>query len=265
VFANMLQRRELLGAGLMSGLVCGAAARAEDVAGFRRAAFGVKTLQELLSALKLAAPQPSADVKLQGPELSEDGAVVPLSLGCSAPGVLQMLLCIERNPTLLAAIFEPGPAVEPQFSTRVKMQQSSNVTLLAVLNDGRVLSASREVRVTLGGCIGAADAVPERGGQPTLIRVQPGPGLAIVRALMKHEMESGQRKDDGGRAVPAWHIQQVVARVNGTPVLTAQWGTSISKNPFLQFGVKGAKPGDRIALAWADNRGATRSDEVTVS
>ncbi len=261
----MLRRREVLGAGLAAGLLGAPPLRADDVAGFRRAAFDAKTMPELLKALKLATPQASADMLLQGPDLSEDGAVVPLTLGCSAPGVRQLLLCVERNPFLLAAIFEPGETVEPQFATRVKMLQSSTVLALAVLADGRVLSASREVRVTLGGCIGAADATPERPGQPTLIRVQPADSGATVRALMKHEMESGQRKDDGGRIVPAWHIQQVVARINDRPVLTAQWGTSVSKNPFLQFRLKGAKAGDRIALAWADNRGATRADEVTVA
>lgn len=260
----MLRRRELIGSALALGLLPAAASRAQDVASFHRAAFDARTLPELLQALKLAAPQPSPEVVLQGPELHEDGAVVPLNLSCSAPGVRQLLLCIDRNPSLLAALFEPGAAVEPRFSTRVKMQQTSTVRALAVLQDGRVLQAAREVKITLGGCLGAADIVgAERTVQPTLIRVQAAPGGALVRALMKHEMESGQRKDEAGRPIPAWHIQEVVARLNGQPVLQAQWGTSVSKNPFLQFNLKGAKPGDTVALAWADNRGGRRSDEVT--
>ncbi|WP_295644597.1 thiosulfate oxidation carrier complex protein SoxZ [uncultured Methylibium sp.] len=98
-----------------------------------------------------------------------------------------------------------------------------------------------------------------------MIRVQPSPGgVATVRALMKHDMESGQRKDGGGRTIPAWHIQQVVARLNDQPVLTAQWGTAVSRNPFLQFGLRGAKAGDKLSLAWVDSRGASRSDEVAV-
>jgi len=78
-------------------------------------------------------------------------------------------------------------------------------------------------------------------------------------------MESGQRKDEAGRVVPAWYIEDVTVRLNDRPVLSAQWGTSISKNPFLQFAVKGAKPGDRVAIAWADNRGNRRSDEATLA
>jgi sulfur-oxidizing protein SoxZ len=57
----------------------------------------------------------------------------------------------------------------------------------------------------------------------------------------------------------------VTATHNGKSVLTAQWGPSIAKNPFLQFVVKGAKAGDKIAITWVDNRGDKRSDEATVS
>jgi sulfur-oxidizing protein SoxZ len=87
---------------------------------------------------------------------------------------------------------------------------------------------------------------------------------ATVRVLMSHDMESGQRKDTAGAAVPAWFIQEVTAQHNGKTVLSAQWGTSISKNPFLEFNLKGAKAGDKISVSWKDNRGATRSDEAVV-
>jgi sulfur-oxidizing protein SoxZ len=56
----------------------------------------------------------------------------------------------------------------------------------------------------------------------------------------------------------------VTAQHNGKTVLSAQWGTSISKNPFLEFNLKGAKAGDKISVSWKDNRGATRSDEAVV-
>jgi sulfur-oxidizing protein SoxZ len=96
------------------------------------------------------------------------------------------------------------------------------------------------------------------------LRAQASGDKATVRVLMAHEMESGQRKDASGKLVPAWHIQQVNVRHNGQPVMTAYWGPAVSKNPFLQFVVKGAKAGDRIAITWVDNRGATRTDETTV-
>ena len=86
-----------------------------------------------------------------------------------------------------------------------------------------------------------------------------------VRVLMQHEMETGQRKDAAGKTIPAWHIQQVSATNNGKSVLEAHWGPAVSKNPFLQFNVKGAKAGDKVAITWKDNKGDTRTDEATVS
>jgi len=100
---------------------------------------------------------------------------------------------------------------------------------------------------------------------PMRIRAQVTGDKATVRVLMAHEMETGQRKDAAGKPIPAWFIQEVSATHNGKPVLAAQWGPSVSKNPFLQFVVKGAKAGDKIAISWKDNRGETRTDEAVVS
>lgn len=100
---------------------------------------------------------------------------------------------------------------------------------------------------------------------PMRIRAQVKDGKATVRVLMAHEMEGGQRKDASGNIVPAWYIQEVTATLNGATVLTAEWGPAISKNPFLQFVIKGAKAGDKIAVHWKDNHGDTRSDEATAT
>ena len=100
---------------------------------------------------------------------------------------------------------------------------------------------------------------------PMRIRAQVVGANATVRVLMSHEMETGQRRDAGGKVIPAWHITEVAATHNGKSVMTAEWGPAVSKNPFLQFTVKGAKAGDKIGVTWKDNRGDTRSDEATVS
>jgi sulfur-oxidizing protein SoxZ len=97
------------------------------------------------------------------------------------------------------------------------------------------------------------------------IRAQASGDKTVVRVLMSHDMETGLRKDADGKTVPAWYIQEVVAQHNGKTVLSAQWGPSISKNPFLQFTLRGAKPGDKVAIAWTDNHGEKRNDEATVS
>ena len=100
---------------------------------------------------------------------------------------------------------------------------------------------------------------------PMRIRAQASGDKTTVRVLMSHEMETGQRKDAAGKLVPAWHIQEVTASHNGKVVLNAEWGTAVSKNPFLQFVIKGAKAGDKVAITWKDNKGDTRTDEATVS
>ena len=100
---------------------------------------------------------------------------------------------------------------------------------------------------------------------PMRIRAQMAGDKATVRVLMSHEMETGQRKDSAGKPIPAWFIQEVSATLNGKPVLSAQWGPSVSKNPFLQFNVRGAKAGDKFAVTWKDNKGDSRTDEATVT
>ena len=97
------------------------------------------------------------------------------------------------------------------------------------------------------------------------IRAQASGNLTTVRVLMSPEMESGQRKDSAGRLVPAWHIQDVSVALNGRQVLTAEWGPAVSKNPFWQFVLKGAKAGDKLTLSWRDNRGDTRTQDAVVA
>ena len=99
---------------------------------------------------------------------------------------------------------------------------------------------------------------------PMRIRAQVSGDKATVRVLMSHDMETGQRKDAAGKTVPAWFIQEVSVSHNGRTVLSALWGPSVAKNPFMQFVMKGAKVGDKIAVVWTDNRGERRSDEALV-
>ena len=80
--------------------------------------------------------------------------------------------------------------------------------------------------------------------EPMRIRAQTSGPHAVVRVLMNHEMESGQRKDAAGKPIAAWHITSVSATLNGRPVWSAEWGPAVSKNPLRQFTLKGAKAGD---------------------
>ena len=100
---------------------------------------------------------------------------------------------------------------------------------------------------------------------PMRIRAQVQGSNAVVRVLMAHEMETGQRKDSAGKTIPAWFISDVSAQHNGKPVLSAYWGPAVSRGPFLQFTVKAAKAGDNITVTWKDNKGESRTDEATVA
>jgi len=102
-------------------------------------------------------------------------------------------------------------------------------------------------------------------GKPMKIRAQLKGDEVEVKALMSHEMETGQRKGADGNLVPAWFIQEVTATNNGKTVLQANWSQSVAKNPFLSFSFKGGKVGDKVVVSWKDNKGDTRSDEATVA
>jgi sulfur-oxidizing protein SoxZ len=86
-----------------------------------------------------------------------------------------------------------------------------------------------------------------------------------VKALMKHPMETGQRKNaKTGKMIPAHFISEVIAEHAGNVVMTAYWSGAISKNPYLAFQFKGAKKGDTIKLSWTDNQGGTDSEEAPI-
>lgn len=102
-------------------------------------------------------------------------------------------------------------------------------------------------------------------GRPMRIRAKAANGVVTVRALMAHVMEGGQRKDASGNVIPAHHISEVSATHNGKTVLSAQWGSAVSQNPYLAFSFEGGAAGDKVVVSWKDNKGDSRTDEVTVS
>lgn len=102
-------------------------------------------------------------------------------------------------------------------------------------------------------------------GKPMKIRASVKEGMTEVKILMQHEMETGLRKEADGTLVPAWFITEVKAEYQGRVVLDAQFGQSISKNPYLMFSFKGGSAGETVKVSWVDNKGDSRSDEATIS
>ena len=89
--------------------------------------------------------------------------------------------------------------------------------------------------------------------------------ITEVKVIISHPMETGRKKDDFGQLIPAHFIQLVTATLNDKPVLEMQWGTGISKNPYLTFYLKDAKVGDKIAVTWHDNLGKSGSSDILVA
>ncbi len=155
------QRREVLrqGGGVtLLALVAAAGwlkpgeAHAADA--WNKAAFETNTMDATVKALGGGAPAQSKDITfVQTPDIAENGAVVPVGVTSSIPNTESIAILVEKNPNMLAAVFDIPPGTEPSLSTRIKMGQSSNVYAL-VKADGKFYVAGKEIKVTLGGCGG---------------------------------------------------------------------------------------------------------------
>jgi sulfur-oxidizing protein SoxY len=121
---------------------------------WNKAAFDAKTLDDTMKALGGGAPTQSKAVTfVSTPDIAENGAVVPIGIASAIPKTEAIAILIEKNPNMLAASFDIPPGTDPSISTRVKMAQTSNVYAL-VKADGKYYVASKEIKVTLGGCGG---------------------------------------------------------------------------------------------------------------
>ena len=100
---------------------------------------------------------------------------------------------------------------------------------------------------------------------PMKMRATLGAGYTDVRVLMSHPMETGQRKAPDGKIIPLHFIQNVTVKVNGKTVVEGHVSQAVSRNPVFSFRVKGGAKGDKIEVAWLDNKGETNSTETTVA
>ena len=123
------------------------------LADWNKAAFDAKSMADTLKALGVAGTTDSKDVQVTGPDIAENGAVVPVGVSSSLPNVSMVAILIEKNPNALSATFNLPEGTEANVQTRVKMGQTSNVYAL-VKSDGKFFMATKEIKVTLGGCGG---------------------------------------------------------------------------------------------------------------
>ncbi len=142
----------VLGMFVAAGVMTPEEARAQQ-AEWNKAAFETKDVNGTAKALGGDAPTASDKITVTGPDIAENGAVVPVGATSTLPNVQMIALLVEKNPNALAASFNLTPECEPFVTTRVKMGQSSDVYAL-VKADGKFYVAKKEIKVTLGGCGG---------------------------------------------------------------------------------------------------------------
>lgn len=147
---TMLRNTSVLGLALSAGLL-----KTGDVfaAEWNSSVFDAKGLDAALKALAAENPTLSSDVSLVASDIAENGAVVPVSVSSKLPNTEFIAILVDQNPFAVAASFAISAGTEPAVSTRIKMGGTSTVRAL-VKADGKWLFASKEIKVTLGGCGG---------------------------------------------------------------------------------------------------------------
>ena len=153
---NKQSRRQLLKNGGLLGLVAAIGSALTPrlaFAAWNKAAFESKSLADTYKAMSAEGATASADVQILASDIAENGAVVPVQILSKTANTTQISLLVEKNPTMLAASFEVSPEMLADVTTRIKMGQTSNVIAL-VKAGGKFFTATKEIKVTLGGCGG---------------------------------------------------------------------------------------------------------------
>jgi sulfur-oxidizing protein SoxY len=153
----MQSRREFLKSGggvvallLAAGFLKPGDVRAEE---WSKAAFESKKMEDLVKLLGGGTAAESADIAIIAPDIAENGAVVPIGVASKLERTESIAVLVEKNPNVLAAIFDIPEGTLPDVQTRVKMAQTSNVFAL-VKAGGKFFYAAKEIKITLGGCGG---------------------------------------------------------------------------------------------------------------
>ena len=150
---NNFRRRFLaqcaaLGAAAMAGVLQPLQALAAE---WNKIAFDAKTLPEALKGAGVQNASESKDIVIKAPDIAENSAVVPVEINCKIPGAQIVYLFADKNPQPLIAQFAIAEGVEPYISTRIKMGDTGNIRVV-VQAGGKNYTASKEVKVTIGGC-----------------------------------------------------------------------------------------------------------------
>lgn len=151
------QRRTVLraagGMGVLAALVAaGMVLPRAAHAARNRALFESGSIDAAFAALGPGRPVDSAEIRILVPDVAENGALVPIGVASALAGTEQMVILIEKNVNLVAVSFAVPAGTLPEIHTRVKMAETSKIHVVVRAQDGKLFRASRDVRVTAGGC-----------------------------------------------------------------------------------------------------------------
>ena len=154
---NALRRNVLKGAAgagtVAVAVAAGLLKPTQALAGSPRGAFEAKNVGDAMKGMGVSAPADSKDIVINAPDIAENGAVVPVGVTSKIPNTQGVYILVDKNPSALAAGFTIPPGTEANVATRIKMGQTSNVHAVVKAGD-KFYVATKEVKVTLGGCGG---------------------------------------------------------------------------------------------------------------
>ncbi|MCC5862211.1 MAG: thiosulfate oxidation carrier complex protein SoxZ [Gammaproteobacteria bacterium] len=207
-------------------------------------------------------------LSLELPLVADDGSAVALTVAAEAP-VEVIHLFATRNPAPEIAVYRfLDGQVQPRVATRVRLNESQTVIALARTANGRWLAASREIRITVSGCLARAeDADPDaemstRVRAPSRLRLGEAGELL---AMITHPMETGLREGPDGTLVARRLVSEFEVALAGTPLFAAEFHAAVSANPFLRLQLAPEAAGE-LELRWVEDGGreAVARAEVTL-
>jgi len=229
---------------------------------WNKSAFDAVGLADALQQMAIANMISTKELKLVAPDKAENGAIIQIEANSLLPNTETIYVLVDKNPTALLGIFSFKNGAQPYFVTRIKMAETSDITIIARASNQFYIT-SKKVEVLENGCGGSSSS--SENFEPTMkLRAKLNGDVAEVKAIIVHPMHTGQGKDELGQLIPAHFIQTAMVSLNEKPVLDMQLGTGISKNPYLTFHVKGAKVDDKISVTWLDNKGMTATGAINV-
>lgn len=237
-------------------------------AAWNKSAFEATQTDIALQALQIKQSAIDNNIHITAPDKAENGAVVQVQiewLGQPSPIAKSIALLAEKNPTPLIAKFDLSPIMLPRIVTRIKMAETEQLFALVESAAG-FASQKKLITVLEDGCASSDHEEPfvssiKMRARKTQEKAQSQVELKII---IVHPMRTGRSKNDDGQFMPPHFMQTMLVTLNDKPIIEAQTGTGISRNPYFTFFLRDGQIGDTIKVSWQDNQGYTGQDQVVI-